>query len=146
MTREDRTKWTAALLLGGYKQGKGFLRNEKNEYCCLGVLCDINKVEWAQDERGSNSPLFANHTIENAEGVKTVLSQSRRVLPETLMKKLGMQHKDPSINLTDENFKHLALLGFKIRFPEVTLAELNDIGVPFKEMAAIIREHIRVID
>lgn len=42
MTKEAAEKWAAALRSGQYKQCQGRLKNEKDEYCCLGVLCDIN--------------------------------------------------------------------------------------------------------
>ena len=38
MTKKLATKWIAALRSGKYKQGKGFLRDENDNYCCLGVL------------------------------------------------------------------------------------------------------------
>lgn len=41
MNKEYKEKWIAALRSGKYKQGKGVLRNSNNEFCCLGVLCDI---------------------------------------------------------------------------------------------------------
>lgn len=34
-------KWIAALRSGEYKQGRGWLRPEKDEFCCLGVLLDL---------------------------------------------------------------------------------------------------------
>lgn len=36
-----KTEWLAALRSGKYMQGRGFLRTGKDEFCCLGVLCDI---------------------------------------------------------------------------------------------------------
>jgi hypothetical protein len=41
-------KWVEALRSGNYKQGKGCLTNVKatgNEYCCLGVACDVYQKE-----------------------------------------------------------------------------------------------------
>lgn len=44
--REDiAKKWVKALRSGEYKQGSYSLRNEKNEFCCLGVLCNIHAQE-----------------------------------------------------------------------------------------------------
>lgn len=36
-------KWSRALRSGKYKQGKGQLRDGDN-FCCLGVLCDVSGV------------------------------------------------------------------------------------------------------
>lgn len=33
--------WVKALRSGEYKQGKGVLRNKEDEFCCLGVACDL---------------------------------------------------------------------------------------------------------
>lgn len=41
MNPEVKAKWLAALRSGKYAQGAGKLRTVNNEYCCLGVLCDV---------------------------------------------------------------------------------------------------------
>lgn len=41
MNPEIKAAWVAALRSGEYKQGRGQLRNTDDEYCCLGVLCDL---------------------------------------------------------------------------------------------------------
>lgn len=40
---ENQKKLVAALRSGKYKQGKEMLRPSEDEYCCLGVACDIKK-------------------------------------------------------------------------------------------------------
>jgi hypothetical protein len=40
MDKEIKGKWIDALRSGKYKQGTKILRRN-DEYCCLGVLCDI---------------------------------------------------------------------------------------------------------
>jgi hypothetical protein len=37
--------WVEALLSGKYKQGKGCLRDAKNNFCCLGVAADVLKID-----------------------------------------------------------------------------------------------------
>jgi len=34
-------EWLAALRSGDYEQGNGYLRTSADEFCCLGVLCDL---------------------------------------------------------------------------------------------------------
>ncbi|WP_420431472.1 hypothetical protein [Candidatus Poriferisocius sp.] len=34
-------RWVEALRSGDYQQGIRFLRNTNDNYCCLGVLCDL---------------------------------------------------------------------------------------------------------
>lgn len=41
MNGELKAKWLEALRSGRYKQGQGRLRDESNQFCCLGVLCDV---------------------------------------------------------------------------------------------------------
>lgn len=42
MLKSKAMEWVKALRSGTYKQGGGHLRDGEN-YCCLGVLADINK-------------------------------------------------------------------------------------------------------
>lgn len=41
MNPEVKAEWLDALRSGNYKQGKGYLKDNKDEFCCLGVLCDL---------------------------------------------------------------------------------------------------------
>jgi hypothetical protein len=45
MKPEIKQKWIDALRSGKYKQGRGYLRTSRDEYCCLGVLCDLYSKE-----------------------------------------------------------------------------------------------------
>lgn len=45
MNKDIKEKWLQALRGGKYSQGKGFLRNKDDKYCCLGVLCDLYSKE-----------------------------------------------------------------------------------------------------
>ena len=42
MDKALKAKWLEALRSGKYKQGRKKLRSEDDEFCCLGVLCDIS--------------------------------------------------------------------------------------------------------
>lgn len=39
--KEVRQEWVKELRSGKYKQGKRRLRSAQDEYCCLGVLCEM---------------------------------------------------------------------------------------------------------
>lgn len=41
MNREVVREWVEALRSGKYKQGTKKLRTTNDEYCCLGVLCEL---------------------------------------------------------------------------------------------------------
>lgn len=42
---DNAKKWVAALRSGNYKQGRGVLKSPHNEYCCLGVACELYRQE-----------------------------------------------------------------------------------------------------
>lgn len=44
MDQELKTKWIAALRSGDYKQGVSKLCSSSNQYCCLGVLCEVAEI------------------------------------------------------------------------------------------------------
>lgn len=50
MDAELKTKWLEALRSGKYTQGTSQLRSTKDEYCCLGVLCNvIDPEKWVEN-------------------------------------------------------------------------------------------------
>lgn len=53
MNIELMRKWVEALRSGKYSQGYYTLKDTENNFCCLGVLCDITKdqlnLEWTLD-------------------------------------------------------------------------------------------------
>lgn len=42
MKRSIALRWAKALESGEYEQGIGQLRTSRNEFCCLGVLCNLH--------------------------------------------------------------------------------------------------------
>lgn len=53
--------WIKALKSGKYNQGKGALCNINNQFCCLGVLCDLHRIKvlkkgkhvWKKSSKGT---------------------------------------------------------------------------------------------
>lgn len=43
MKAEKKREWVSALRSGDYQQGTGCLRGADGRYCCLGVLCHLQK-------------------------------------------------------------------------------------------------------
>lgn len=41
MSADLKNRWVEALRSGKYKQAQHSMRTGQNEFCCLGVLCDI---------------------------------------------------------------------------------------------------------
>lgn len=54
---ELKQQWIDALRSGKYQQGEGSLRTKDDEYCCLGVLCDI-----FDSERWTKRPTESSYT------------------------------------------------------------------------------------
>lgn len=62
---EDYAKaWHDALLSGKYEQGSGMLKNENEEYCCLGVLCVVADSPFEGDEWYLDDDHWENYSPE----------------------------------------------------------------------------------
>jgi hypothetical protein len=69
MNQEIKAKWVAALRSGEYRQGQDQLRSFNDEFCCLGVLCDLaSKAGVGQWEDVSHDRAF--------DGAKGNISES----------------------------------------------------------------------
>lgn len=85
MTRDEmRQKWLNALRSGEYKQGRGNLR-VGDEYCCLGVACEVLKDE-------------LNLSVGESDGV-TLYGSNQATAPSQLEDALGLygpcgEHRD----------------------------------------------------
>lgn len=85
MNKEIAKKWVKALRSGKYKQGKGFLRTTKNEYCCLGVLCEIHRT------------VHKKNKWVTKDGVKFYM-QTEAALPKTVMKWANVKRQFGSLS------------------------------------------------
>ena len=117
MKEEVAKLWTAALRSGKYVQGQGCLRqsiNDVDHYCCLGVLCKL----------GINNGLCINE--EESSGNREVVSFDGEVsyLPYEVREWSGMKSRYGSFDTHKQN-----------------LANLNDDGKTFNEIADIIDSH-----
>lgn len=111
---KNARKWVRALLSGKYKQAKDQLR-DGNNFCCLGVACDLyakekKRVKWNPDES------FLGEDCELPVKVANWLG---------LTKTCGQFNPDARPD------------GFKIE--EASLAQLNDRGWSFKKIADFIK-------
>ena len=73
MSTEKRLQWLTALRSGSYKQGKHYLHNGDN-FCCLGVLCHLNKDRFDVTQTG---------TVTRYDGCY-------QLLPSVLREELGL--------------------------------------------------------
>ena len=115
MDPEIKAKWVAALRSGEYKQGQNFL-NKGDQFCCLGVLCDITKEEtggYWQDS-GMIGGVFS-FVYQN--------SADARRLPQNLSQRLGLYG---SLITTDEGGMTFEALNDGIKSRSYTFLEIAD--------------------
>jgi hypothetical protein len=64
MKPEIKAMWLDALRSGEYQQGQGVLRSENNEYCCLGVLCDLYQKQTGDMHWNSHAEKVADREVD----------------------------------------------------------------------------------
>ncbi len=114
VNKELVKKWVAALRSGDYKQGREQLRNG-DQFCCLGVACDIVKEQIGIDWNGDR---FDKKLSFLPDSVTGVFGEIDSILDTTL----------------PITYKTFARIGGK------TLIGYNDRGATFEEIADIIEE------
>jgi hypothetical protein len=90
MNSQVKQLWVEALRSGLYKQGIGVLRNTENEYCCLGVLCDI------YDDQGWGQPNDYMYPYFGSEGF----------LPLKVQEWAGITNEGQLISAEDHTLVH----------------------------------------
>lgn len=103
-------KWLKALRSGYYKQGKGHL-NDGDAFCCLGVACELYRRE---------------HSLEMSMDGEGIVSYDgeKFLLPHKVMEWLELSTPEGDW-LGDE-------------FACDSLADLNDSGLSFEDIAKVI--------
>ena len=112
-----KAQWLTDLRSGSYKQGQNFLRNIKNEYCCLGVLCETLSLQWHIEPEDSDLPGTPTEYFVY-DSTPGDFGHSDFIPPAIAA----------SINLPSQIAKHLA--------------EMNDDGSTFAEIANWIEQNL----
>ena len=116
MNARVKKMWVEALRSGEYKQGEHTLKNDKGEFCCLGVLCDLYAKEKKLKNPWREVPYRSSHSFST--------SINRGVPPIYVASWAGLYEENPSIQETDghihalstyndlrnKNFEEIALL------------------------------------
>jgi hypothetical protein len=79
---EIKAQWLAALRSGEYAQGYGHLRTD-DEFCCLGVLCELHR-------KATDGNAWIDERYEGAF----------EVLPRVVVEWAGLQDSSPEICTT----------------------------------------------
>ena len=115
MNPQIKQKWVDALRSGDYKQGQDHLRTNSG-FCCLGVLCDLyakeNQLEW---EHSSYKDVY-------------MFQDTVAFLPLSVIEWSDIADSNPLVNYEPGEI--------------CTLADLNDKGSTFIEIADLIEEHL----
>lgn len=140
MRREAWENWIAALESGKYRQGGGALHvksryaTEENErFCCLGILCKQAADAGAVD------------IDDEVSGVEVMYGGERAYLPIEVVKWAGLRFEGKRTYddspLPIEEHRGILQYGEDGKIG-VSLALMNDQGIPFSKIAETIREKI----
>ena len=117
MKKEIAEKWVAALRSGQYAQTTGTLRSA-DQFCCLGVLCDLyakeKQVPWGKPAPDLRMWEFLGETD---------------ILPVAVQAWAGIDSADGYLPKEDYVLK------------DQDLATYNDDGMTFSEIADVIEEY-----
>lgn len=140
MKSEIKELWVNALRSGDYPQASGWLRTDEG-YCCLGVLCELGVKAGVIPEAKQDklNPKIYRYKVEEGEGD---YNQGERdtdghalFLPKAIQEWAGIDAESPTVP-TDEGDD-------KESYPDgLELAEANDAGESFDQIAARIERHL----
>lgn len=108
--KANRKLWTEALRSGRYRQTRHRLKARNGAMCCLGVLCELAGEEWEW------------HRV-----VYTNSECSDSTASSTAMRFVGLRYSDGFFDKGEEGCVRA-----------LSLAQLNDEGKSFAEIAAVI--------
>lgn len=107
--------WIEALRSGKYQQGSFALR-KRDDFCCLGVACDLYQRE------------FGDLKVFITEEGLYYYDRRKKILPKKVKDWLGLDLDNGQF--MSKNGDHIDLI------------VLNDEGIPFNEIADLIEENI----
>ena len=115
MNPQIKQKWVDALRSGDYQQGRNYLRTD-NGFCCLGVLCDLYGKE--------NNVEWNLAVAEDGDRDYYEFQDKTGRIPLSVVEWAGVEDCNPYICGR-------------------SLAERNDTGSTFNEIADLIQEHLQ---
>lgn len=129
MKPEIKAKWVKALRSRRFKQGDGALKIKDSisgeiRHCCLGVLCELA----IEDGLSLKTQEFENGNTEWWFGKE----ERDDFLPREVMEWAGIKNNSPKVHDPESNNE----------VDEISLADLNDGGYSFREIAELIKESL----
>lgn len=87
--------WIDELRSGKFKQGRLALRSQNNEYCCLGVLCEL----YRQEHHGEGIVWELPRSYDNIDGLHLNIDEDAgETLPVQVMYWANLAERDPKLN------------------------------------------------
>ena len=127
MNTQVKEKWLNALRSGEYSQETGRLRTNGG-FCCLGVLCDLyaqeTNQEWILNPGDCDEGIWSPDYWSFVGG-------AQELLPLSVRQWAGLKCDSPTVELEDEYGSY-----------NISLAELNDNGSTFKQIADLIEAQL----
>lgn len=133
MNKEVKDKWLTALRSGEYKQGQAYMRTDHDEYCCLGVLCEL-----AVRAGVIPAPTLGVAGPADQESCYLYGGEHKEpyYLPREVVDWAELDHEsDPTIYGLEVDDGEANDFG-------TTLSGMNDRGDTFEEIAEIIEDHL----
>jgi hypothetical protein len=119
--KDIKALWVDALRSGDYTQGKGKLRGDKGQFCCLGVLCELAQKAGVIGEARNDYGTW----VYGEDGDRSWSS-----LPGAVSEWAGLDLSDPRVPSPHDSLS------------KVALSYLNDYGKTFEEIAEYIEQGI----
>ncbi len=126
MNQEVKRLWLEALRSGVFPQGTGALQNS-GQFCCLGVLCE----------------LAVKNRIIPPPNVEGYYDGELTYLPTSVKNWAGLSTDNPSVYVAKELWERMNFDAAKVcSETNLSLAEINDLDVPFTEIAQLIEDQL----
>jgi hypothetical protein len=133
MRKEVMKKWVKALRSGKFKQGQGtlkkFNKQGQEQYCCLGVLCELYNETMKKNKKKT----LPEKVCDNDSGFSYGYCRfggKKEDLPKEVMNWAGIGNSMGAF--TNDNPIH----------DQYNLADLNDTGRKFTTIANIIEKNV----
>lgn len=136
MDQQIKAEWVAALRSGEYEQGVQLLR-QGDQFCCLGVLCDLHrKAHQKEGEDDTVNIWFPTiyPEMDNAPCFSYCYGNTT-LLPDVVIDWCGLESCDPHVQriVSSEDYDVTE---------NGTLSLFNDKGATFDQIADIIEEQL----
>ena len=140
MKKGWKRKWVKALKSGDYEQGKERLMSKRGgdtaKFCCLGVLCSLVNKE------SKKGVYYRNGTPNNSvtEELPVFVAEKVRLIAKQTDPDDAVFEVNPIVSITRSFAKKHDVS--KVGIGNYSLTYLNDAGVPFPTIAALIDEQL----